>query len=177
MTLTDLASLGSFISGLAVLVSLIYLSLQIRQNTLAHRATAHKVRADFVMHWLDNLLDPSLASTFVRGAAGDESLTEGEFTQFQVCLHSWFVGLSEMYWLHDRGVLDEDAFAGSTMALRAYLQTPGVRAVWPIIAPVMPAHFRLSVERLLVETTPAPFVKPFDTWKAALRAQSGKAAP
>ena len=31
MSLSDLASLGSFVSGVAVLVSLIYLALQVRQ--------------------------------------------------------------------------------------------------------------------------------------------------
>jgi hypothetical protein len=33
MSLADLASLGSFISGIAVLVSLVYLAQQIRQST------------------------------------------------------------------------------------------------------------------------------------------------
>ena len=32
MTLSDLASLGSFISGFAVLISLIYVAVQIRQT-------------------------------------------------------------------------------------------------------------------------------------------------
>ena len=31
MSLTDLASLGSFVSGVTVLISLIYLALQVRQ--------------------------------------------------------------------------------------------------------------------------------------------------
>ena len=38
MSLSDLASLGSFLSGIGVLVSLVYLSLQIRQNTRAVRS-------------------------------------------------------------------------------------------------------------------------------------------
>ena len=32
MSLSDLASLGSFVSGVAVLISLIYLALQVRQT-------------------------------------------------------------------------------------------------------------------------------------------------
>lgn len=42
MSLSDLASIGSFVSGVAVLASLIYLALQVRQNTHAHRVTAHQ---------------------------------------------------------------------------------------------------------------------------------------
>ena len=38
MSLNDLASIGSFVSGMAVVISLIYLSIQIRQNTRHERA-------------------------------------------------------------------------------------------------------------------------------------------
>lgn len=40
MTLQDWGSLGEVISGMAVLVTLIYLAIQTRQNTLAVRASA-----------------------------------------------------------------------------------------------------------------------------------------
>ena len=45
MSLSDLASIGSFISGIAVLVSLVYLSLQIRQNTKHSQALIQQGRA------------------------------------------------------------------------------------------------------------------------------------
>lgn len=38
MSLSDLASLGSFVSGFAVLVSLVYLALQVRQAEKNQRA-------------------------------------------------------------------------------------------------------------------------------------------
>ena len=38
MNLSDVASIGSFVSGVAVLVSLVYLSLQVRQTERNQRA-------------------------------------------------------------------------------------------------------------------------------------------
>ena len=38
MTLSDLAAIGSLVSGLAVLVSLVYVSIQIRQTERNQRA-------------------------------------------------------------------------------------------------------------------------------------------
>jgi hypothetical protein len=38
MSLSDLASIGTLVSGLAVLISLVYLSLQIRQTAKDQRA-------------------------------------------------------------------------------------------------------------------------------------------
>ena len=40
MNLTQLANLGEFIGGIAVLVTLVYLALQVRQNTSALRASS-----------------------------------------------------------------------------------------------------------------------------------------
>ena len=39
MDLTQLANLGEFIGGVAVLVTLIYLAVQVRQNTLSNRVS------------------------------------------------------------------------------------------------------------------------------------------
>ncbi len=47
MDLTQLANLGEFIGGVAVLVTLIYLALQVRQNTKAvSAATFHAVASE-----------------------------------------------------------------------------------------------------------------------------------
>ena len=42
MTLTDIAAIGSLTSGIAVLVSLIFVGVQVMQNTRAIRAQIHQ---------------------------------------------------------------------------------------------------------------------------------------
>ena len=175
MSLSDLASIGSVVSGLAVLISLIYLSLQIRQNTHAHRATAHQDRLNSVKAFLGKLTDASIASVFLRASAGDVELTEVEFTQYRGLMHSWFLGMAEIVWLYERGVLDSDRFAGSLEALRLILRSPGCRAVWQVIKPVMPAPFRAVVEKIIAETPVGEATSAFDDWRLALASQSGAA--
>ena len=41
MTLSDLGNIGEMLGGVAVLVTLVYLALQIRQNTRTMRSAAH----------------------------------------------------------------------------------------------------------------------------------------
>jgi anaerobic selenocysteine-containing dehydrogenase len=45
MSLTGLAAIGSFVSGIAVLASLIFVGFQLRQNTKAIRAEASQAHA------------------------------------------------------------------------------------------------------------------------------------
>lgn len=169
MSLSDLASLGGFASGVAVLISLIYLALQVRQNTHAHRVTAHEERLTFVRDFLGRIAEPSMAAVYLRGLSADGDLTEIEFTRYRALMHSWFLGMAEVVWLYDRGVLDEDRFAGSMAALRGYLGFPGCRAVWRVIAPVMPITFQDLVTKLIAEGEEASAHSPFETWRAALK--------
>jgi hypothetical protein len=48
MSLSDLASLGSFVSGIAVVLSFVFLAMQIRQSARNQRATIHNERTALV---------------------------------------------------------------------------------------------------------------------------------
>lgn len=46
MTLSELGSIGEFVSGIAVVITLIHLSVQIRQNSATTRADIRQSLAD-----------------------------------------------------------------------------------------------------------------------------------
>ena len=100
-------------------------------------------------------------------------MTEVEFTRFRAFMHRWFLGMAEIVWMHEHGVLDDDRFAGSMEALRGYLSFPGCRAVWQAIKPVMPAPFRVLVERTIADTDVASVHSAFKAWQSALTNQTG----
>lgn len=68
MNLTDLANIGQVIGAIAVLISLIYVALQIRQNTNAVRAaTAQSVHEHFANWYNSFACDASLSQFAIRG--------------------------------------------------------------------------------------------------------------
>jgi hypothetical protein len=74
MTLSDLAALGSFVSGVAVMVSLVFLYFQVRQVNLQvrqaernQRATIAQVRAGRSVEAILTQTDASVAAAFRRG--------------------------------------------------------------------------------------------------------------
>jgi hypothetical protein len=130
MSLTDLASIGSFISGIAVLISLIYLALQVRQNTSAQRATAHQHVQTFMRQHQKMLMDPSLANIFLRGLNLQEGMTEVELIQFHAMVRDWLSFHEESKWLAARKMLDEESMILADQSLRVMLRYPGFRAAW-----------------------------------------------
>src|SRR5690348_18217117 len=79
MTLSDLASLGSFISGFAVLVSLIFLYFQLRQiseqvnqTERNQRALMQQGRANRVTDTTLRLAETEMSSVWCRARRGDK---------------------------------------------------------------------------------------------------------
>jgi hypothetical protein len=74
MTLEDLGNLGDFIGGIAVVVTLVYLALQVTQNNRLLRANTASVRAASTTAINERLIgvnqalmeDAALADIFVR---------------------------------------------------------------------------------------------------------------
>src|SRR5262249_46462438 len=89
MSLSDLASLGSFVSGLAVLVSLVFLYFQVRQVTAqvrqAERNQQASIRHSHISRSVDIHLaqaDPGLAEVWHHGAWNPDAVTQTELWQF-----------------------------------------------------------------------------------------------
>src|SRR6266480_1926509 len=83
MTLSDLANLGQIIGAVAVVISLIYVALQIRQNTNAVRsATAQSVHEHFASWYHLIAADAELCRIAANGLRDYQSLSENERTRF-----------------------------------------------------------------------------------------------
>jgi hypothetical protein len=82
MSLSDLASLGSFVSGFAVLFSLIYLALQVRQTKRNQQIAIRHSRASRIVDLQLALADPAVADAWLHGSGSPQEITQTELGQF-----------------------------------------------------------------------------------------------
>ena len=110
MTLQDLGSLGEFIGAIAVVISLIYLAAQIRQNTRALHSSSYAQSAEQL--WLVNLAvaqDRDLARIWAEYAAG-KPLTLEDTVRMEASLNPIFFGVENLFRQYERGLLDSDTW-------------------------------------------------------------------
>ena len=67
MSLSDLSALGSFVSGIAVLASLIYLILQVRQAERYQKASVQQGRAARLIAWSTDIAATEKMEAFKKG--------------------------------------------------------------------------------------------------------------
>jgi hypothetical protein len=138
MTLQDLGNVGEFVGAIGVIASLIYLALQIRQNSrqinentnsLLGSVASEDARgsADFLHSLAEN---PGLARIWRLGHAEPQNLTDDESTQFVMLMGAAFYRLAGSFGQYRRGLLSEDSWEPYDRLISRYLRSPAVLEWW-----------------------------------------------
>lgn len=104
MSIQDWGSMGELVAGIATLITLIYLAMQIRQNTQSQRAAAFQ-ESNSSLNELNQLLarDVSAARIYRIGTSLEESLTVDEQMQFDMMILSLFRVYENMHFQYTHG--------------------------------------------------------------------------
>ena len=137
MSLEDLGNIAELVAAIAVLVSLIYLALQIRQNTeqikqsiLSVRASAFDTSLSSSAGFIVNIAqDPDLADIYRRGLIG-ESLNETEWIRFRFVISNLFGHYEHLYYQHRAGLAEPEYWESRAANMEWYFAQPGWRAYW-----------------------------------------------
>jgi len=133
MTLEDLGNIGEFIAAIGVIISLVYLATQIRQNTRAVRSSAsHAItneRVDFLKSVTDN---PDVARILLSGFVDREALDPVERFRFDYMLNRFTVTMENYHYQNRQGAMDPDQWIRMLGVLRMIGSTPGGQAWWSI---------------------------------------------
>jgi len=180
MGLSDLASLGSFVSGLAVLVSLVFLYFQLRQvNAQMHQsernqqAAIAQARTERQVAVLIAMSDA--AQAYVGAIRGGEGLSETEFAQFTLLHRALMVNGENAFLHHETGLITDATFESARLSMKYLATVPAFRAHWPAVRPSCGTRFAAFMDGIIAETPVAVPVDALAAFKANYAAEIGKA--
>jgi len=129
--LDALGNIGDFVGGIAVIITLIYLAVQVRQNTRSTRLAAMQT-AMLAAQNVGTLpaQDRDLARVVRVGLTRPDELTEDEYQQFRYFLMSMLRVHEDMFVQHRAGVVDDETWMARSSSLRTIFSMPGGRRVW-----------------------------------------------
>ena len=152
MTLSDLAAIGSFVSGIAVLLSFIFLALQIRQNARNQRATIHNERTALVQQLMISTSDAELVELRSRGNAADQTLDAKQSWRYLGLALATLRLLEEFFDQHRDGMIDEARWEANELRVCSFLQAPGFRAAWRALSATFRSDFVAWMDELMRKT-------------------------
>jgi hypothetical protein len=171
MSLSDLASLGSFVSGLAVLISLIYLAIQVQQAEQNQKAQIQQGRAARLVDLQLRLADPANAEIYVRGMSGEAFEAATDLQRFRGLILASLYSMEDTFLQHKAGLLDDDHFAGFRQRVAALFASIGFRAIWRDVRMFHGCEFREFFDELANASRDQLAASASARWRESLAAE------
>ena len=173
MTLSDLASVASLVSGIAVLISLIYLNVQVSQAKRNQQSSIRDSRATRIVDIYMRSTDASLADAITKCQRGDEDITETQFRQFLQFMIARLIHTEEAFSQFQDGLMPQDAFDQLGKGLVPHFSAPGSRAIYSRLRGAFSAEFLTYLDEIIASTPVIPD-RFFASFKSDLAAEKAK---
>lgn len=143
-----IGAVGEVLGAAGVIVTLIYLALQIRQNTQALRAASVDSMTSIANGIRTNLFsDPNVTAIYMRGLADIESLNDLERERFRLLMTNALWALWNAYAQAQLG--DSQSWDAQKPLLRRFLSQPGGDWYWQTYKKEFSKEFQKEVDLAL----------------------------
>lgn len=146
--LKNLGDIGNVIAAIGVILSLLIVAWEIRENTNALHADARLQMIQLGNQAFDWLRDPAMADSLIRAENGTSDLTEVENRQFGSYVLSVFNMWEQGYFLHQDGLMTDDEWDGWNKGMASAASTTGFREVWAASNAFYSGEFRSYVDEI-----------------------------
>jgi hypothetical protein len=150
------AAIAELLSATGVIISLLYVGSQVRQNTkMMHAASidatigaTNYVREQIVAH-------ADVASLYNRGNRNPDELTDEETVRYRILIQSILWTSWNSYAQTQLTGLDRSVFEAQKPFIKRIVSTPGGKWFWQAYQNEFEANFRETIEEIL-DNSPAP---------------------
>ena len=152
--LSHMASIAEIIGAFAVVISLIYVGVQVNDSAIAVRSASANDANVALQNWYLHIgSDEQTSGLFYEGLTSKEPLPNKEEFQFLMMFHGAFLAMQNSYLLAEEGTIDIDLREALTSVLLGVKDTPGMRRYWQQRKSTLHSDFADYVDELLEEKT------------------------
>jgi hypothetical protein len=152
LTLQDLGAIGELVGGLAVIVTVIYLAIQIRhgikgyQSTAILESTSHFSNLQLEIAKFDNLLEPW------SKAERREPLDALEQRRVIQIVSSYLIGFENMFSQYQNHMMENTAYDVRRVVMASFMTYTGVYDWWQTMGRVQfPPDFVADIEQAIID--------------------------
>ena len=152
LKLSEMANIAEIFGALAVIISLLYVGVQVNDSAKAVRSASVNDANIAVQSWyLEVGSDQQTADIFYRALTSKEALPDAEEFQFMMMFHGVFLSFQNSYLLAEEGTIDVELREALTQAILGVKDTPGMRRYWRQRKSYLHAALADYVDQLLTQ--------------------------
>ncbi len=155
MTIVELGAAGEFFGAILLFVSLIFVGLQLRQNTRAvQRSSAREAGNALVASLQAYVSSAELSDITIRAFESLESISPVERYRFDGWLYGWLHAHELEHLVSRESTYLDELLAPKRRAIAGYLSSPGASQWWKEQKTWFTDYFQSEVDSLLAEPPP-----------------------
>ena len=149
MTWEAINAVSQLISSIAVVLSVLYLGIQVRRSTRVARVAAQDAAASAVRDVTKPFMENAeLGQVWRKGLEHLDALSPDDQARFFHATHQFLKALETIHFHYVYGLMDHQLWEGWRELLRHYVATPGIAHYWKLRPEVFSDRFRKFVSTL-----------------------------
>ncbi len=154
LKLSEIASIAEVIGAVAIVISLVYVGVQVTDSTRAVRsATANETYATLSSWYAQMGTNREASHNFWNGMTNPESLSPEELFQYVMATHAVILEYQAAYYLAQEGTLDVELQESIFNTLLGIREQPGFLLYWEQRRDLFKADFRRVIDEMMVGGT------------------------
>ena len=126
-----ISAIGQIVGAVGVIISVIYLALQVRSNARQTRLASMRSMSDAFNQWLQSLAENAeFGDLYYRGMRDFASIEGADLPRFSALMDHLFRIYEDMYYQKLEGHLDPRVWRGFEAPMRDIIAYPGIQAWW-----------------------------------------------
>ena len=131
LKLAEMADISQIVASVAVVVSLLYVGIQVSDSARAVRSAAANDAAVAMQNWyLEVGSNRQMSDLFINSMRGTGELSVDDEFQYLMIQHAGFLGLQNSFLMSEEGTLDPSIAASITAIILGIKDLPGFDLYW-----------------------------------------------
>ena len=131
MNWAAVSAISSLLAAIAVVISVVYLAIQVRRNTQATYSQAHHLTTIALAETAATIASSNELSRIYRlGLSTPDELDEDEFFRFAAIATSQFRTFENLFFQYRSGLVSEDFWIGHRENILWFFHRPGMQIWW-----------------------------------------------
>jgi len=131
MNLDTISAVSEAIAAIAVVASLIYLAIQVRDSKNSTLSATHYQVTESIYSVLFAIAEnPELSRIYLQGNADPSKLASDELPRYMILVGGIFSKYNNYFLQHENGTLPEEPWEIAIAHMRTLMNLPGVQLWW-----------------------------------------------
>lgn len=131
MSLEQLGLISQIVGAIAIVITLVYLAIQIKDSARSSRSAAVTDATTAMQSFYQELgSNPATSKLFLDGLTNPDALSQEDQFQYLMLMHSCYLGFQRSFFLAREGTLDVALRDSIGTALHAVNHMPGMHSYW-----------------------------------------------